>query len=140
MGDPSVREGRDRNLIWAIFTQTGQRVVRDDDSQRLFEASVVADLRLASGRYPHDSSLQQLITALLAASPRFAAHGDNTEVREHHATRKTIDHPQVGRLTLDCDVLTVQGSDLRVIAYTAPADSPDPQALDLVRVLGFQSA
>jgi hypothetical protein len=36
-------------------------------------------------------------------------------VGQHEATRKTIDHPQVGPVTLDCDILTVAGSDLRIM-------------------------
>ena len=52
------------------------------------------------------------------------------------ADRRTVDHPQVGRLTLDCDVFTAHGSDLRVVAYTAAAGSEDAAKLDLIRVLG----
>jgi hypothetical protein len=47
-------------------------------------------------------------------------------------------HPQVGRITVDCDVLTVKGSDLRLIVYTAAPGSPDADALALVGVVGLQ--
>ena len=55
------------------------------------------------------------------------------------ADRKTIDHPEAGRITVDCDVLTVQGSNLRLIVYTAPPGSPDADALALVAAIGLQT-
>lgn len=45
----------------------------------------------------------------------------------------------MGRITLDCDVLTVHGTDLRLVVYTAEPGSPDAAALELVGVLGLQA-
>jgi hypothetical protein len=53
-------------------------------------------------------------------------------VREHVADRKTIVHPEIGQITVDCDVMTVAGSDLRLIVYTAPPGSEDARALALL--------
>ena len=47
-------------------------------------------------------------------------------------SRKTFSHPEVGLITVDCDVLVAQGSDLRLVVYTAPPDSPDARALALL--------
>lgn len=52
---------------------------------------------------------------------------------------RTIDHPHVGTLTLDCDVLTVSGSDLRVVVDTAEPGTEDAERLALVTVLGTQT-
>ncbi len=51
---------------------------------------------------------------------------------------KTIEHPELGTITLDCDVLTVQGSDLRLVVYSAPAGSDDAEKLKLLGVIGAQ--
>jgi hypothetical protein len=56
----------------------------------------------------------------------------------HEADRKTIHHPDIGPLTLDCDVLTVHGSDLRVVVYTAARGSDDADRLSLLAVIGTQ--
>jgi MmyB-like transcription regulator ligand binding domain len=53
-------------------------------------------------------------------------------VSRHVASRKTVDHPRVGLLTLDCDVLSVAGSDLRVMIYTAEPGTPDATRLALL--------
>jgi hypothetical protein len=51
---------------------------------------------------------------------------------------KTFRHPQIGEITVDCDVLSVQGSDLEVIVYTAPPGSADAHALELLGAIGLQ--
>lgn len=56
----------------------------------------------------------------------------------HREERKTIEHPQVGPVTPDCDVLTVSGSALRVVTHTAAPGSVDADALALLGVLGTQ--
>jgi hypothetical protein len=45
----------------------------------------------------------------------------------------------VGLITLDCYVLTVAGSDLRLIVYTAPPGSDDARALALLGAVGLQT-
>ncbi|MCZ9337913.1 hypothetical protein NGM37_09000, partial [Streptomyces sp. TRM76130] len=68
-----------------------------------------------------------------------AALWDAGTVGRHEATRKTIDHPHAGPLTLDCDVLTVAGSDLRIMIYTAEPGTADAERLALLTVLGTQT-
>jgi MmyB-like transcription regulator ligand binding domain len=76
---------------------------------------------------------------LRRVSPRFAELWERRDVRRRIASRKTFDHPEIGTLTLDCDVLTVRGSDLRLVVYTAPPGSPDADALALLDAVGLQS-
>jgi len=52
-----------------------------------------------------------------------------------HETHKTIEHPQVGLLHLDCDVLTVDGADLRIVLFTAAPGTPQADALHLLASL-----
>ena len=136
MGAPLEGTGRERNLPWQIFLGASGRVRHDPGERKALEAEVVADLRQASARYPRDRELADLVRALRAESPRFAELWSHSEVATHTSDRKRIDHPEIGPLTLDCDVLTVQGADLRIVAYSAEAGSADAAALDLLRVIG----
>ncbi|MGW1530100.1 MmyB family transcriptional regulator [Streptomyces sp. NPDC002159] len=77
-----------------------------------FEVAVVSDPRTAFLRHPADHQLGRLIDNLRAKNDRFAELWDSGAVGRHESARKTIDHPQVGPLTLDCDSLTVAGSEL----------------------------
>ncbi|WP_371667818.1 hypothetical protein [Streptomyces sp. NBC_00289] len=54
-------------------------------------------------------------------------------------SRKTVEHPQVGPLTLDCDVLGVAGSDLRVLVRTAEPATADSERPALLGVLGTRT-
>jgi transcriptional regulator with XRE-family HTH domain len=139
IGDPSAKTGRNRNVLWSHFTGQHARVVRTPEDEARFEESAVADLRSATARYPDDDGLQQLVTDLQAASPRFATLWKSRIVGTHRDSHKTFDHPEAGLVTVDCDVLTVDGSDLRIIAYTAPAGSEAAEKLRLLSVIGVQA-
>ena len=141
MGDPSQWRGNQRNGAWRNLVEPrSSRVRQPPEARRAFEAAIVSDLRTAMARYPADRHLRQLIADLHANSPRFAELWDSGAVGRHEATeRKTIDHPQAGTLTLDCDVLTVQGSDLRIMIYTAEPGTEDADRLALITVLGTQA-
>jgi len=139
LGDDSAGSERERNIAWRHFTGARSTVVRTAEEHARFGDEIVADLHETAGRYPEDEPLEALIEDLRRASPSFAERWEQRPVARHGATRKTIDHPQVGPVTLDCDVLTVGGSDLRVIVYTAPPGSPDAQALALLGAVGLQT-
>lgn len=53
-----------------------------------------------------------------------------------HGRRSTT--PQVGPVVLDCDILTVGGSDLRIMPCTAEPGTEDPERLAFLTVLGTQ--
>jgi transcriptional regulator with XRE-family HTH domain len=139
MGDPSGWRGNERNGVWRNFLGSPSRVRHTPESRRALEAALVADLRAAAARYPADQRLRRLVAELHARSNRFAQLWDSGAVGRHEAARKTIDHPHIGVVTLDCDVLTVAGSDLHIMIYTAEPDTEDAERLALATVLGTQT-
>ncbi|MGW3662361.1 helix-turn-helix transcriptional regulator [Streptomyces sp. NPDC005141] len=139
LGDPSGWRGNERNGVWRNFVGPGSRVRHTPRERRAFEATLAADLRATASRYPTDRRLMQLIDDLCANSVRFAELWDSGTVGRHEASRKTIDHPQVGAVTLDCDVLSVAGGDLRIMLYTAEPGTEDAERLVLLGVLGTQA-
>jgi transcriptional regulator with XRE-family HTH domain len=138
MGDPSGWRGPERNAVWRQFSSTPTRARYTPDAKQALEAALVADLRQAAVRYPADQQLRRLIRDLRGESDRFAALWDTGAVGHHEAARKTLDHPQVGTLALDCDILTVAGSDLHIMVYTAEPNTQDAERLALLAVLGTQ--
>ncbi len=137
-GDPTERPAGERNLAWSHFVGPGTRMKHTPEQEGWFAASLVADLRAATGRYPADEALADLVVRLRDRSTAFAQLWASGVVGGHQSARKTVEHPQVGAVTLDCDVLTVSGSDLRIVTNSAAPGSPDADALALLAVLGTQ--
>ncbi|MGW2626859.1 helix-turn-helix transcriptional regulator [Micromonospora taraxaci] len=139
MGDPSGWHGHQRNAVWRNFLAPSDRVRHTPQSRHALQSALIADLRTATARYPADQRLSRLVAELLMHSDRFAELWDSGIAGHHEAARKTIDHPHVGAVTLDCDILTVAGSDLRIMVYTAEPGTEDAERLALITTLGIQT-
>ncbi|MBD0421522.1 helix-turn-helix domain-containing protein [Streptomyces sp. TRM S81-3] len=140
-GDPAVLPPAERNLARALFgngaAHASMLPMQSEHGQDAFEASIVADLKDAVSRYPGDARLDRLVRELRGASDAFARlWATRTAATQHTTDRKTIRHPEVGDILLDCDVLIVPGADLRMVTYTAATGSSDAGKLDLLRVTG----
>ncbi len=139
LGDPSALHGRERNIVWRHFTGPPSRISHIPEQAARFTAVMVGDLRAAAARYPADTGLRCLIKDLREISTAFADLWDTGVVGVHEAVTKTVHHPAVGVFTLDCDVLTAPGGDLRIVAYTAAAGSDAADRLQLLNVIGTQA-
>jgi DNA-binding XRE family transcriptional regulator len=137
-GDPSGWRGDERNTIRQHFIGGHRAVEYTPEQLDDFERAAVTELRAASARYPDDERVRRLIADVYAGSERFAELWDAGVVGGHRGARKTIRNAQVGPVTLDCDVLTVGGSDLRIIVFTADPGTPDAERLQLLSVVGTQ--
>ncbi|HWG01256.1 MAG TPA: helix-turn-helix transcriptional regulator [Trebonia sp.] len=138
MGDPSGWRGLERNGVWRNFIGPGSRSRMTGQARREFDATQVADLRAVADRYPRDPRLRRLVAELRAGSEKFRTLWDEGAVGRHASARKTIEHPQVGLVHLDCDILTVEGSDIRLMVFTAQPETEDAERLALLTVLGTQ--
>ncbi|WP_406440119.1 helix-turn-helix transcriptional regulator [Streptomyces sp. NBC_01613] len=139
MGDPSRLRGFERNGVWRNFLGVPTRVRHTPDERRAFETGMVAELRSTAARYPADRQLRSLIEELRTRSERFTELWDAGVVGKLEASRKTIEHPQVGLLTLDCDLLRVEGNDLHILVYSARPGTEAAEKLELISVVGTQS-
>lgn len=141
MGETSMWRGIERNGVWRNLVGPGSRAVHTAAERAEFERGLVASLRLTAGRYSTDPALRKLISELRAASPRFVEFWETSELLDsrERSRHKVIDHPDVGPITLDCDVLIVAGDDVRITVYTAEPGTADAEKLDLAIVLGTQT-
>ncbi|MBS2553615.1 helix-turn-helix domain-containing protein [Catenulispora sp. NL8] len=142
MGDPSGWRGLERNAVWRNFLGLNNRVQQTPESRAAFLSGMVADLRSVAATYPNDPRLKQLVSELLEHSETFAelwSTGGTGDTGVHETARKTIRHPYVGDVVLDCDILTVAGSDLHIMVYSAEPGTEDAERLALLTALGTQS-
>ncbi|KOX35168.1 XRE family transcriptional regulator [Saccharothrix sp. NRRL B-16348] len=137
LGDFSELPPERRNLIRQRFLGTGVgRVTLSPDSDSA--ADCVACLRTAQARYPRDPDLARLVADLRAGSARFDGLWRAGRSGRLRAGRTTIEHPDLGPLTLDCDVLLVPESDQTLLVYSAAPGTPSASALGLLRVTGLE--
>ncbi|GAA2348471.1 helix-turn-helix transcriptional regulator [Streptomyces violaceusniger] len=141
LGDPSASPPRLRNFARDRFpVDAGPARLTlwpvTEADRAATDAAVVSDLRRATGRFPQDSRLATLIRELNAGNKRFAELWAAGEVAAHREDHKTIDHPSVGPVTVDCDVLTDGDSELKIVIMTAVPGSQDETKLQLTTVIG----
>ncbi|MFD9318803.1 helix-turn-helix transcriptional regulator [Streptomyces sp. NPDC060053] len=140
MEDFSALPRRDRNLVRRAFLEPwrgGTRLYGVSDADE-FARTAAQHLRGAAARYPGDPELTALIDELLTGSPEFAELWAAHEVTARPTLCKTFDHPLVGLVTVNCDVLDITDRDQRVVIYTAAPGSPSEEALRLLSVVGTQ--
>lgn len=128
IGDLSAYPPSDRNMIRWMFSQPADDVHWTSEQSLRFARASVADLRVAYGRYPGDPGLTSLVGSLLATSPRFASIWNAHDVEERRQLLKSMDHPDLGPLEFECQVLHVPDTDQRLIAYVAAPGSPTEAA------------
>lgn len=98
----------------------------------------VASLRTASARYPDDAELRRLVADLRSGSREFDALWEDAQAGAWRSHRKTVVHPSLGPVTLDCDTLHVPDTDQMVVVYSAAPGTPEADVLALLRVVGTQ--
>jgi transcriptional regulator with XRE-family HTH domain len=124
VGDVSALGPDERNMIRWMFGRPADDGYWDDEHAVAFTRSVVADLRAAYAKYPGDRSIDALVGELLALSPQFAAMWAEHEVAARHPMVKRVDHPLTGPIEFECQVMHIQDTDQRLIAYVAAPGSP----------------
>jgi transcriptional regulator with XRE-family HTH domain len=140
MEDFSAVPRRDRNLARRAFLgphPDGRRLYGVSDAEK-FAHSVTVGLRAATARYPDSPEVAGLVNELLTGSDEFARLWAAGDINASRSLRKTFQHPLVGAVTVNCDVLDVADRDQHVVIYTADPGSPSEEALRLLSVVGTQ--
>jgi len=122
----------DRNMIRWTFRRSPADVVWDDEHFVRFTRSTVADLRANYARYPGDPEIESLVSEMLALSPQFAEMWAEYEVEVRSPMVKRVDHPDAGPLEFECQVLHINETGQRLIAYCAAPGSPTESAFVLM--------
>ena len=145
LGDPSAVPPALRNFARDSFLDdgTGPRLSQwpvTSLSRDMTETAIVSDLRRATGRFPTDRRLADLVSDLVSGSRRFADLWAGGTVGAHREDQKIIQHPTVGPIAVDCDVLTDGDAELKLVILTAAAGSEDETRLRLALVSGVTRA
>lgn len=139
LGDFSALPAAHRNMIWQCFlgTETG-RIRHTPEEFRILGEYGVGTLRSAKARYPTDPELDRLINELRTHSTQFEQLWRERPSGLWRDATKIIEHPELGRLVVECDTLLIPDTDQTLVVYSAEPNTPAASALDLLRVTGTQ--
>jgi hypothetical protein len=137
LGDHTGFSGDRRYVLYRWFTEPDARAVCPPDQREDHSRQLVADLRAVAGRRAGDPVVTGLIDRLRAASADFRRLWAQHEVAVHRADRKTVRHPRVGGLLVDCETLVTPDHRQQLLVLT-PADAEARERLELLRVLGIE--
>lgn len=129
--------GDRRYLVYRWFTDPATRAVHPPEEQPHQARQLVADLRAVAGRRSGDATVTGLVDRLRAASADFRRLWAEHQVAVRRADRKTLLHPRVGRLLLNCETLVTPDQGQQLLVFT-PANAETHERLELLRVLGSQ--
>ena len=138
MGDQTRHTGLRRSMVYRWFTDPGARRLFPESEHPRHTRDHVAALREVHGRAGNDPECRELVDILLRESPEFAAEWERHEVKERSGTLKRFQHPVVGPLALDCQVLTAENLTERLVVFTAAPGTEDADRLALLGVVGTQ--
>jgi transcriptional regulator with XRE-family HTH domain len=136
-GDHTGFTGDRRYLAFRWFTEPGMRADQPPEEREQRSRSLVADLRATAGRRTGDPVVAGLVERLRAASPEFRRLWAEHEVAVRRADQKTVVHPRVGSIRVDCETLVTPDQGQQLIVLT-PADADARERLELLRVLGTE--
>jgi transcriptional regulator with XRE-family HTH domain len=137
-GDQSGYTGLARSEIYRWFTDPAERLRYPEDDRDRQSRAAVANLRAAYGSMGPKSRAGELVRALQKASAEFAALWERHEVARRFADHKTLIHPELGPIELDCQVLFTEDQSQALLVLTAPTGTEGYEKLQLLAVLGHQ--
>jgi MmyB-like transcription regulator ligand binding domain/Helix-turn-helix domain len=134
-GDYATRSGRERNLIWNLFTSPLRQTNEEwEELERVY----LAQFRAGYGRFINDPWWAKQIAELSQISPEFRELWARHDVLNVSEGRKTMHHPLAGELAFEfLWVQMVDSSDLRLLLHTPRKGSGTAEKIE--RLLACES-
>jgi transcriptional regulator with XRE-family HTH domain len=137
-GDESGYTGLARSGIYRWFTDPRERLRYPEHDRDRQSRAQVANLRAACGSMGPRSRAGELVHALQKASMEFAELWERHEVARRFEDHKTLIHPELGPIELDCQVLFTEDQSQALLVLTAPPHTEGYEKLQLLAVLGHE--
>lgn len=138
LGPIAAERGLRRAFVYRWFTDPDLRGRYDPAQHEQLGREYVADLRLASGARPGDGDVRELVGTLESTSEEFRRIWALQEVATRRTTRKVLNHPQVGRLDLECDVVVSPPSGQSLVLFRPRPGTGTAERIALLGVVGVQ--
>jgi transcriptional regulator with XRE-family HTH domain len=139
LGDETRFTGPAASAVYRWFTDPDARnryPERDHDHQSRIQ---VAALRASVSAAGDTGRGTALVTELLSRSDEFAAIWELHEVRSRFDDHKTLVHPEIGEIEVDCQALFTENLSQTLLVLTASPGSEAAEKLALLQVVGHQT-
>ncbi|MFJ3612247.1 MULTISPECIES: helix-turn-helix transcriptional regulator [Streptomyces] len=127
-----------RNVVWRWFADPAARTAYPAEEHAYYSRLHVADLRAAYGRRGGDPASTRLVQRLRATSEEFAGLWAEHEVAVRRHSRMRVQHPLIGPVDLDCQVLLAPEGEQRLVFLTPPPGTDTADRLALLTVVGTE--
>src|SRR6201995_2880391 len=128
-----------RNRLRDVFLDPAEQALYPD--WEAAGAALVAGFRESVGTDTDDPRFIELVGELSLASDRFRHLWARHDLGLYRGSGGTLDHPQVGRITLNREKLAINGTDGQVLAiYHADAGSANAEKLALLASYAAEAA
>jgi transcriptional regulator with XRE-family HTH domain len=138
LGDQSRFEGYARSAAYRWYTDPRERLIYPEADRELQAGILVANLRVSATRGGPNGRAAAVAQRLHQDSAEFARIWDRHDVTGRTDETKTIVHPELGPIHLNCQILFTQDGGQALLVFTAAPGSEDHSKLQMLSVLGTQ--
>ena len=138
LGDQTRHTGLARSAYFRWFTDPAERRSYPEDDHAHQSRLQAAGLRAALSAGGTDARAEEIVRRLLATSEEFAALWAQHEVGKRFDDAKTLVHPELGRLDLECQALVSENQGQVLLVLTAAPGTEAAEKLALLSVIGSQ--
>jgi hypothetical protein len=116
LGDFSKMNARERNIVWAMFTDSKFKKLYSDWERHA--KGLLGRFRSTCGQYVEDSWLAQFIDDLKKESEEFDMWWSLHEIKSNNEVYKQLSHPEVGTLEFEVSNFDISdNSGLKMIVH-----------------------
>ena len=138
-GDTDRLQGAERSAIHRWFADpVGGRAVYPERDHAVQSRLQVAQLRAAYGREATRARAAAMAADLERRSPEFAELWARQEVGHRFEDRKTLVHPRIGEIDVDCQALFTEDESQVLLVLTAAPRTEAESRLALLAVIGSE--
>jgi transcriptional regulator with XRE-family HTH domain len=132
LGDFSKMSARDRNIVWAMFTDNKFKRLYPDWEQHA--KGLLGRFRSTCGQYIEDAWLAQFVEDLKQESSEFCLWWQLHEIKSNNEVYKRLNHPHAGLLEFEVSNFDISdNSGLKMIVHTPmPGTDTDKKMKSLI--------
>lgn len=138
LGDQTHLVGWERSNVYRWYTDHDSRLIYPEEDHEAHGRVFTAQLRRIATEHGPDSRAAALVQTLMQLSPEFMAVWSAHEVGLGFTEQKRFSHPEVGELTLHCQLLLDPDQSQSLLVFTATPGSESQEKLQLLAVIGNQ--